>query len=459
MNKKMRIVSILCAAAMLTGCSDSNADIRKETTVSSETSAVAAESASAKADEDKPVTASDITDDTEMYIPKDKLGEGIIDNILSEYVADNTDAKIMSDENAAKLDEAFRNIRINNSRFALPMMIMALPEGFSVKIDYDSKSEKITEDFCIYSGELCTEDEMCAQVAVMMREDSEEKYGIIIGITAAISSMCKWSFGDITYSNDTEKLVECFGEPSADLTLSSSLCSTAYVTPSGSMIIFYNTLNAITCMSLNIDRTVENMLLTEYVPYDDFDGISEIPELTGEPRDIDWNIIFDDDCVIIGNEKYPALTRIGNLGDNITLFDFDIGKENSANPEYLSDSYLLMYKDRQIGQLGAWRRKGEKPENAVIQSWMFDYPEYKFPASVIGIPFSQGFDDVSKVYPPIEKDGSIIRYMGVAEKDGEKYACRMDIFDSIAFFFVMPESVNPIGYNGIIEKINELNEQ
>ena len=151
MNKKMRIVPILCAAAILTGCSGSNADIGNETTVSSETSAVTAENTSAKAAEDNSVTSSDISGDTKMYIPKDNLGEGIIDNILSEYVTSSVDAKVMSDENAAKLDEAFRNIRINNSHFALPMMIMALPKGFSAKIDYDSKSEKITEDFCIYS--------------------------------------------------------------------------------------------------------------------------------------------------------------------------------------------------------------------------------------------------------------------------------------------------------------------
>ena len=183
----MKIVSFLCAAAMLAGCSGNNTDIGSETNISSETPAIAAENTSAKTAEDKSETASDTADDTELYIPKDKLGEGIIDNILSEYISDSTDAKIMSDENAAKLEEAFRNIRINNSRFALPMMIMALPKGFSVKIDYDDKSEKITEDFCIYSGELYMDDEMCAYVTVMMREDSEEKYGIIFGITAAMS--------------------------------------------------------------------------------------------------------------------------------------------------------------------------------------------------------------------------------------------------------------------------------
>lgn len=458
MNKKMRIVPILCAAAILTGCSGSNADIGNETTVSSETSAVTAENTSAKAAEDNSVTSSDISDDTKMYIPKDKLGEGIIDNILSEYVTSSADAKIMSDENAAKLDEAFRNIRINNSRFALPMMIMALPKGFSVKIDYDSKSEKITEDFRIYSGELCMDDEMCAQIAVMMREDSEEKYGIIIGITAAMSSMCKWSFGDIKYSNDTEKLVECFGEPSADLTFSSSLSSTAYVTKNGTMIIFYNDLNGITCMKLDTDDTIQNMPLAEYVPYDDFGGIPEIPELTGEPREIDWSIIFDNDCVIIGNEKYPALIRVGDLGEDITLFDFDIGKENSANPEYLLDNYLLMYKDREIGMLGAYRKKDEKPEYAVITSWMFtNYPEYKFPVAVMNIPFSQNFDNILKIYlsPQKNNDSSIKRYLGIAERETEQYMCTLILMNSSVIFNTAPASMNSETYKSFLEELNK----
>ena len=452
----MRIVSLLCAAAMLAGCSGNNADIGNENNISSETPAITAENTSAKTAEDKSGTASDISDDTELYIPKDKLGEGIIDNILGEYIADKTDTTIMSDENAAKLEEAFRNIRINNSRFALPMMIMALPKGFSVKIDYDSKSEKITEDFCIYSGELYMDDEICAYVTVMMREDSEEKYGIIFGITAAISSMCKWSFGDIKYSNDTEKLIECFGEPSAYMTLSSSLSSTAYVTKNGSMIIFYNDLNSITCMNLDTDSTIENMFLTEYVPYDDFDGIPEIPELTGDPREIDWSMIFDEDCIIIGNEKYSSLTRVGDFGEDITLLDFGTGNEYHANKDYLSDSYHLMYKDREIGIIKALRGKDQQPNEAITVSWAFtDYSDFKFPAAVIGIPFSQNFDDVTNIYLPTKKSDIISSYFGVTEKDEEKYSCSLALTDYFVNINTQSNSVNPEGYESILEKLNE----
>ncbi|MDE6599487.1 MAG: hypothetical protein K2K34_05340 [Oscillospiraceae bacterium] len=456
MNKKMKIVSLLCAAVMLAGCSGNTAEIGSESNIPSETPAIAAENTSAKTAEDKSETTSDTADDTELYIPKNKLGEGIIDNILSEYISDNTDTTIMSDENAAKLEEAFRNIRINNSRFALPMMIMALPKGFSVKIDYDSKSEKITEDFCIYTGELYMDDEMCAYVTVMMREDSEEKYGIIFGITAAMSSMCKWSFGDIKYSNDTEKLIECFGEPSVIMNLSSSLSSVAYVTKNGSMIMFYNDINGITCMSLDTDSTVENMFLTEYVPYDDFDGIPEIPELTGETREIDWSMIFDEDCITIGNEKYPTLTHVGDFGEDITLFDYGLGNEYSANENYLTDTYLLMYKEREIGMLTALRKKEQQPEEAVTMSWMFtDYPDFKFPAAVMGIPFSQNFDDITNIYLPTKKSDSINSYFGVTEKDEEKYSCFFSLANSFVLLNVQSNSVNPEGYESTLEKLNE----
>lgn len=440
---------MICAAAMLAGCSDGSLNLENETAAPTSASVMTEEKASEKAAEDN-------LEDAEIYIPKDKLGEGIIDEILREYIDKDTEAKLMSEKNSVKLEEAFKNIRINNSRFALPMMIMALPQGFSVKIDYDSKSKKFAEDFRYYSGELLTDGEMCAAVMVMMKENSEEKYGIILGITATMSSMCKWSFGDIKYSNDTEKLNECFGEPSAKMNLSSSLEGTAYVTQNGSVIIFYNAVNGITCMSLDIDSIVQNMLLTEYVPYDDFDGIPEIPELTGEPREIDWNKIFDDNCIIIGNEKCPAIMRIGDLPEDITLFDFDIGKEHYTNPDYFSDSYQLMYKDREIGLIGAFRKKDEKPEDAVINSWMFTgYSEYKFPAAVMDIPLSQDFEDVSKIFTPHKKDDGLIRFMGIAEKGSEKYMCTLNLTNFSVIFSVTPASVDVEAHESFLEKLNE----
>lgn len=442
LRNKMKIISIFCAAVMLIGCTSGN-----NTNLSdfSETSSEIASEVSKAAD-----------DENELYIPKNELGAGIIDEVLGDYITDSTDTKVMSEKNSEKLNEAFRNIRINNSRFALPMMIEAVPQGFSVKIDYDSKSNEVAKDFCLYSGELCMGDEMCAQVAVMMKNGAEEKYGILIGITAAMSSMCKWSFGDIEYSNDNEKLIGCFGEPSAYISLSSAAGGISYVTENGSMAIFISELNGFMCLTIDTDNAIKNMLLAEYVPYDDFDGIPEIPELIGESRKIDWNTIFDDDCVIIGNEKYPAPIRVGDLGNDITLFDYDTEQEYNGNSDYFSDKYLLMYKGREIGMVGALRKNDEKPENAVITSWMFiDCQKFTFPAAVMGIPFSQDNDEVFEIYIPDNKKESIVRYYGITEKDGEKYMCTIILTGSSVIFTVIPVSVNPDGYESFLERMNE----
>lgn len=441
LRNKMRIISMLCAAAMLIGCKGGT------DTAPNDFSETHAETIAAipKADDNE----------EELYIPKNKLGEGIIDEILGEYISDTAEASVMSDQNAEKLEEAFRNIRINNSRFALPMMIEAVPQGFSVKIDYDSKSDEVTKDFCLYPGELYMGGEKCANVAVLMKNGAEEKYGILIGITGAVSSMCKWSFGDIEYSNDAEKIIKCFGEPSAYTYLNDITGGVSYVTENGSMVIFINELNGFLCFTLDTDDAVKNMSLAEYVPYDDFDGMPEIPKLTGEAREIDWNMIFDEGCVVIGNEKYPAPMRIGDFGEDITLFDYGIDEEYSENSDYFSDSYLLMYKGREIGMVSALRKKEEKPENAVISNWMFiDCQKFAFPAAAMGIPFSQDNDEVFEIYIPDYKKENIVRYHGITEKDGEKYMCTLVLMDSTVMFVINPVSANPDGYESFLEKIN-----
>lgn len=446
LRNKMRIISILCAAAMLIGCKvGNNAALNNLSETHSETRSETSVEISKAADNGE-----------ELYIPKNKLGDGIIDGILGEYISDIAETSVMSDQNAEKLEEAFRNIRINNSRFALPMMIAAVPQGFSVKIDYDSKSDEVAKDFCLYSGELYMGDEMCATVAVMMKNGAEEKYGILIGLTAVISGMCKWSFGDIEYSNDIEKIIECFGEPSAYANLNDITGGVSYVTENGSMIIFISELNGFICITLDTDDAIENTLLAEYVPYDDFDGIPEIPKLTGEARKIDWNMIFDEDCVTIGNEKYPTPMRIGDLGEDITLFDYGIDEEYSENSDYFSDSYILMYKGREIGMVSALRKKDEKRENAVISTWMFtEYPEYRFPEAVLGIPFSQELDEILDIYIPDEiKEGLLSRYYGIAEKDGETYMCTLVLMSSTVMLVISPVSANPDKYESFLERMN-----
>lgn len=442
-----KIISIICTAAMLAGC----AKMIQPENIPEETSAVTASSTTSEKTEE---TAE--YEEAGIYIPKDKFGEAIADEFFEGFIPEGTEIKVMSDENSEKLEEAFKNIRINNSRFALPMMVMALPEGFSVKIDYDSKSEEaVTEDsFYMYSGDLYMGDELCTPIAVILKDGEEEQYGIILGMTALISTDCKWSFGDIEYTNDTEKITGCFGEPSVHANFS-DINFMGYVSKTGSIVFFINDTNALLCLSLNTDDTIKNIFFNECVPYDDFDGIPEIPEVTGEPREIDWSAVFNDDCIIIGNDKYSALTPISELGKDIFLFDFNIGSEYEKNDEYLTDAYLLMYKGREIGLANALRKADEPQENGVIFSWVFmkdSLPEY-VPAGMMGIPFSQDNASIEKIYAPYKKtEGKttdFLLYRGTAEKDGENYMCSLMLSSSM-FLTVTPASADPEGYENFL---------
>ena len=452
---KMRIVSFLCAAAMLAGCSGGTKP--EETTVNvNETLAVpGAADASADvpektAETEAPEKSAIIDEDAELYIPENMVGEAMLDELLASGMIFETELKVMSEDNAEKLEEVFENIRINNSRFALPMMILALPEGFSVKIDYDSKSSNaVTEDgYYLYSGELYTGGEVCAHVFLILKDGAKEKYGIIIAFGTLMSSECKWSFGDIEYSNDTEKIIDCFGEPSfyAD---DDDMSIMAYVTNKGTTAMFINEINAMMCFTFDVDNTIKNSLLAEYVPYDDFDGIPDIPNVSGETRNIDWNGIFDSDCIVIGNDKYFALTRIGDLGGDIVLFDRDIGKSYAKNNDYLTDSYVLMYKSREIGLISALRKRDEQSEDGIITSWTF--MDAMFPVGIMGIPYLQSISSVSRIYIPDVKYGEMVRYEGAAEKDGENYMCNLALTNSTKILSVIPASADPDGYKTFLE--------
>ncbi|MCH5194096.1 MAG: hypothetical protein J1F11_09055 [Oscillospiraceae bacterium] len=447
---KMRIASLLCAAAMLAGCSGGT--VPEETSVNVNETLAVPNAVSEKASKPKASEKSvAIDEEAELYIPENMVGEAMLDELMASGMIFETELKVMSDENAEKLEEAFENIRINNSRFALPMMIMALPEGFAVKIDYKSKSSNaVTEDgYYLYSGELYTDGEVCAHVFLILKDGAKEKYGIIIGFGTLMSSECKWSFDSIEYSNDAEKIIDCFGEPSFYAN-DDDMSIMAYVTNTGMTAMFIKEINAMMCFTFDVNSTINNSLLAEYVPYDDFDGIPDIPNVSGETRSIDWNSIFDDDCIIIGNDKYPALTRIGDLGDDIVLFDRDIGISYENNDNYLSDKYILMYKGREIGLINALRKKNEQPEDGIVSSWMLT--DVMFPAGVMGIPFWQSNSSISRVYIPDAENGSIIRYAGIAENDSESYMCTLASMNNYMLMLsVTPASADPEGFKSFLD--------
>lgn len=439
---KRIITVILLSAMLLTACGKEGKSVE---TAASETTAVttSVEATTAKAAEEE-------TQIDEEFIPKDEVGQKLIDEMLSEYVDDNVIPEVLTGERSEKLEEAVRNIRINNSRFALPLMIDALPEGFEVKYDKSSKTEYNDIGFNHYNGELFCEDELCATVSIICKDGADEKYGIIVGLIA-MSNQCKWNFDGIEFSNDRDKITEKFGEPTftTDIVGVYDTDNLIYISDTGTMVIFWEEINAVFCMNFNFDNVIENASLVEYVPYDDFDDMPEIPELSGEPRDIDWNMLFEDDCIVIGNDKYPVNAKISDFSEDITLFEYDMGKDFYSNKDYLRDTYLLMYKGREIAMVGATRTKDQAPEEAFMTSWMFtELDELPISGSVCGISFKQDFSNVPKIYIGAKGEAPSYIYSGIVEINGENYICSFTAYEkTILSANLLPRSVDPEAYD------------
>lgn len=443
---KRLVTLIILSAMLLTACGKEEASVE---TAASETAAVttSVEVTAAKAAEEE------IQIDEE-FVPKDEAGQKLVDEMLSEYVEDNVIPEILTGEYSEKLEEAVRNIRINNSRFALPLMIDALPEKFEVKYDKSSKTEYRDIGFNHYNGELFCEDELCATVNIICKNGADEKYGIIVGLIA-MSNQCKWNFDGIEFSNDRDKITEKFGEPTftADIVGAYDTDNLLYITDIGTTAIFWEEINAVFCMNFNFDNVIENASLVEYVPYDDFDDMIEIPELSGEPRKFDFNTMFEDDCIIIGNDKYPANVKISDFSEDIKLFDYSTNKEYKENPDYIQDTYLFMYKGREVGLVGTIRKKDEKPEEADVISWMFmSMNSYPFTASAMGVPLDKVLE-VKKFYIGYEEEpaeNGFYRYKGIAENEDDKFSCFIMMKDGLALINAIPYTVDPKAYDEFV---------
>ncbi len=425
---KKLVSVILLSAMLLTACG-------KEDAVSETTAAAS--------------TAKEETSVYEDVIPQDEMGQSMLDYVFGDYIGEDTDPVLLTDERAERLEEAFRNIRINNSRFALPMMINALPEGFTAEYDFSSETKDKESGFNFYSGELLYDGEMCANIYIIRKDGADEEDGIIFGLIA-MSSDCKWNFDAVEYSNDKEQLIECLGEPSCFTDMAGELPVALYVSDIGSTVMFVEELNGFMAINSNFKNALANALFVESVPYDDFDNAIEIPELSGDSREIDWSMLFEDDCIIIGNDKYPAYMKVSDFSRDIKLYEYNMGNKYEKNSDYLRDGYLLMYKGREIGLITAIRKKEEKPEDAYIFSWMFtDISSYPFSASAMGIPFNQTLD-AKNYYTGFEEENETYRYRGVVENENDKFLCILVPLSNTMLVNLTPYSADPEAYDNFV---------
>jgi len=187
----------------------------------------------------------------------------------------------------------------------------------------------------------------------------------------------------------------------------------------------------------------------------DFDTCENAPVLSGETTELDWKIIFEDDCIVIGEEKYPAYMRICELSDNFKLGVISQGSEFPDNPDLVIDYYTLYCLDKKVCGISAVRTEDIKPTDAYIYTWTFggfdEVPMEKL--GLLGFSMTQSAENVAAVYSPDENEGDSIRYYGVTELDGERFACSLSHSDGYATMLVItPYDVNPSAYKYFKDK-------
>ena len=181
----------------------------------------------------------------------------------------------------------------------------------------------------------------------------------------------------------------------------------------------------------------------------DFSIYEDAPVLSGEPREIDWSMIFNDDCVVIGAEKYPAYVRVGDLSSDIELEIMGVGEANTVNPDYLNDYYGLNYLGHTVGAIITSRKADAEPKDAYISVWMLGgectVPKEK--VGILGFSFAQSYEEVTGIYLPKEEADNVANYYGVTENNGELYSCSLFYSPYITMLDVTSYETNPDLYN------------
>ena len=357
-----------------------------------------------------------------------ELYANVADNFGSETVSKVLGKRLdgiaseMSPENSAKLSAAIHDIRINNSHFAFPVMLCDLPEGFSAVTVKEHSLD--SDDFRFFEGELLYSGEKLADVYIIREKRANESQSVIVGGLLS-SSVCKWSVGkaDICGSD----LFDIFGEPSSQEPLvSEGVPDYAYISENGDFALFVSSVNSAIVFSLDCSELENNMTLCEYAPYDDFGGFSELAPITGEPREFDGNLSFAENGVVIGADSCPANIKVSELGGDMGLAYYGTEPYNDSDEslaEYVSDTYLLLYKGRYFGIVQSFRKEEQPQNEGQIYLWMiYDREDIFCDASLAGIPASQDTDSIEAAFTNSSKgeDGDISMY-DIAESEGRQY--------------------------------------
>lgn len=368
----------------------------------------------------------------EMYShTADEIDSETVMSAFSENLSSGS-VNVMSAKNSEKLRAAMSDIRINNSRIALPILVSDLPEGFQVQYE---KGEKLGKDYMYFDGELIfggeriemsdggaiiNGGEKIADLTLLKGSGMSETEGVIYSVTLS-SDICKWSIGEADICSPSE-LERIFGTPSASECLSDeNVPDLFYVSDSGEFAGFMPSVSSVMIGALDCTRLEENKALCEYVPYNDFDNMSDLPPLTGEPKEFDVLSVFKDNAVCIGDLSTAPYIPVSSLEGDISLIPLETAPMDDT--ENVSDKYLLLYRGRYFGAVMAMREPDLPVSEGMIYAWYLADREYlPCDASLADIPVSQDTESLAAYFEngELKEDGSFVLY-DICELEGQSF--------------------------------------
>ena len=371
------------------------------------------------------------------------------ETIMSALSEDLSSVNVMSAKNSEKLRDAVSDIRINNSRIALPLLVSDLPEGFLVQY---GKGERLDNDYMYFDGELIfggeriemndggaiiNGGEKLADLMLLKGSGMSEREGIIFSVTLS-SDICKWSFGEADICSPSE-LERIFGTPSASECLSDeNVPDLFYVSDSGEFARFMPSVSAVMITALECSRLEENKALCEYVPYTDFDNMTDLPPLTGEKKEFEALSVFKGNAVCIGELSAAPYIPVSSLEGDIGLIPLETAPIDGT--ENVSDKYLLLYKGRYFGAVMAKRRSELPAEEGMIYAWYLAEREYlPCDASLADIPLSQDTESIAAYFEnsELKEDGSFVMY-DICDVDGQEFCVFYSRSSGVSALIVEP---------------------
>ena len=205
------------------------------------------------------------------------------------------------------------------------------------------------------------------------------------------------------------------------------------------------------------EETIATFAEDEIAKDDSFDinACGNAPLLSGDTRELDWSMVFDNGCISICGETFPAYMKVNEFGSDFALEIVDVGSVNSFNPKELNDYYILHYHGYEVCGVITARKANVAPDDAYVSGWTMggfeDTPKEKL--GLMGFSVMQDAAEVAGIYPPDEKDGDTIKYYGVTESDGERLACSLSHNKDFATMLtITPYEINPDAYKAYSDK-------